>query len=126
MSEYENEIHKDFTTGDVEVKDVIIKLERDSISLADDITAPHHKNIFVNKNTMLSDLIEHNITEYIVKIKNTKWEIYNNNKLIGYIVVNQDGGTSCNLFIPDVTVEKYNNQLLFCKRKDHDDKILGI
>lgn len=116
----EIEINKDIITGKIEVKDVLIKIERDSVSFGDDSTAPHYKEMFFNKTDLLSDLFKKIILNtYIPNIADCTWNICCQNKVLGQIYFDSDRKESYKIFIPDDSIALLNGKNIYCKKEQN-------
>ena len=116
MNEQIKEIHKDMIIGELEIKDVIINIERDSVSLGDDITAPHHTQKFFSKDNLISSLFEKILYDrYIPEIAGSIWDISYNNKVLGQIYFNKDSKGIYELFVSDEAITFLNNSNIYCK-----------
>ena len=109
------EIHKNMITGETDIKEILVQVERDSISMGDDITAPHHNEFFFKKEDKLSDLFK-KLLSYLIKIENLNWEIICENKILGNIIVDSEKNVSFTLNIKDESITNYNNKMVYCKK----------
>lgn len=112
----EIEIHKNMTTGKIEIKDVCIYVERDSICMGDDVTAPHGEKFFFKKSDKLSDLLNILMNNYLYNLHiNRKWEINANNKILGYIEYSkEESAFKYKLAIPDDYILNLNIKSIYC------------
>ena len=113
----EVEINKNMVTGETEKKDVCIYAERDSVSMGDDVTAPHGRKLFFRKNDKLSDLLKELMNNYLRHLNNDcKWEINANNKILGYIEYSVKENAKYELAISDDYIFNLKIKSVYCKK----------
>ena len=112
----EVKIYKNMVTGETEIKDICVYVERDSISMGDDVTAPHRKKIFLKKDDKLSDLLKELMNNYIVQIKNCVWEINVENNVLGYVTYDSNFKKTYELVIPDDLIVNLQIKSIYCKK----------
>lgn len=112
--EKEIEIHKNMISGETEIKTLYnIYVERDSISLGDDVTAPHGTMISFEKNEKLSDFFSKLINNYLDHLHNAiKWKVASNNITLGYIIYSEN--PKYELVIPDDFILNLNIKTIYC------------
>ncbi len=116
----ETEIHKNMVSGETEIKTLyIINVERDSVCLGDDITAPHRREITFEKNEKLSDLFNKLMNSYLNNLHDDcKWKITLNNKVVlGYIKYSAEGDAKYELLVQDDYIINLDIKLLYCSNK---------
>ena len=117
--EKETEIHKNMITGEVEIKTLYnIYVQRDSVCLGDDITAPHEKKISFEKKEKVSDLFNKLINNYLNLLNNKiKWKITADNIILGYIIYSEKENPKYELAIPDDFILNLNIKTIYCSNK---------
>ncbi|MDE7268468.1 MAG: hypothetical protein K2N89_13480 [Lachnospiraceae bacterium] len=69
-----------------------IKVDRQSVCMGDDVTAPNEKMIDVLETDMLSDVVE-KVSIYLPKMSNAVWAVDSGKEVIAYIIMD-DGNNS--------------------------------
>ncbi len=115
----EIEIHKNIVSGETEIKTLYyIYVQRDSISLGDDITAPHGKDISYEKNDKLSNFLNKLMNDYLSNLhSDCKWKITANNKILGYIIYSPKENAKYELAIPDDFIINLDIKSIYCSNK---------
>ena len=114
----EIEVHKDMISGKTEVKKVYgIYAERDSVCMGDDVTAPHAKKIYCEKEEKISDFFKKLMNSYLNVVNDWKWEIIAGNKVLGYINYSAEGNATYELSVPDERILDLKIEEIYCKKR---------
>ena len=63
-----------------------IKVDRQSVCMGDDVTAPNEKVIDISETDMLSDVVE-KVAMYLPKMSNAVWAVDSGKEIIAYIIM---------------------------------------
>ena len=116
----ETEVHFNFQTGEKEVKTLYtIQVERDSVSLGDDISAPHRNNISLESNDRLSDFFNKLSKNYLNNLcSDCKWKISSGNLVLGYIIFATEENPRYELAVNDDYIIHLNLELVYCSKEE--------
>ncbi len=77
-----------------------VSVDRQSICMGDDCTAPNEKLLPIGEKDMLSDIFRM-IKVYLPQMRDVIWAVDSGKKVIGYIIVGIDGQVQYELCIKD-------------------------
>ena len=67
-----------------------IYVERASVCMGDDVTAPNEETFFFAQDEPIYTLMQ-NLCDYVPKMRNVVWEIFCNNTAFGYLISDDTG-----------------------------------
>lgn len=90
-----------------------IKVDRESVCMADDVTAPNEKILDLEEGDKLSDVLK-KVAGYLPQMSDVVWAVDSGKKVVGYIILDGCQQSDYELCEPDSVFSKMEIRALHC------------
>ncbi len=90
-----------------------IRVDRESVCMGDDCTAPNEKRFPIRESDMLSDIFQM-IAGYLPYMRDVVWAVDSGKKIVGYIMMDMNGPVRYEFCLEDQVFYKLDMKALHC------------
>lgn len=91
-----------------------VHAERDSVCMGDDCNAPNAKDLYYASNERLSDFMD-SVSRYVPSMRNVVWSIECKDKVIAYLIFDENANCKYELAISDMEVSRLVEKKIYCR-----------
>lgn len=95
---------------------ISIKFRRDSVSMGDDVMAPHEQKFTFSTSDTLYELLN-KASEYVPGMHDFEWEVMCDKDVLGRLVSNEDTNYHIKLEANNIKLSKLPEYEIFCRKK---------